>query len=428
MNKYDYNSQMIYYQKARFFRKINTNEFAYCIEPFAMFNENFSYNSTLNPHNLSSSQIDRISKIAHFGYGYSNHTDSKWYAITQFMIWKETNNGDYYFTDSLNGNRINIFQDEINEINNLINEYNTLPEFDDEYTLLSGNAIIFKRNLKNTIVTGENLKQDGNKLVVNPSIEGEYTYNVLREDNIYNKPYIFYESNNSQDMLIQGDIKSINKSFKVKVIKPEIKVTKIDEDTQSIIPSGEGKLDGATFTLTNENNEVIKELTIENNQSIINDIPLGKYYIKETTPGEGYLLNNNTYEINITKENTKQQITIENKIIEKTITIEKKYGNTNSLMAEANISFDIYNSNNEKIYTITTNNLGIASITLPYGKYTLKQINTTEGYKKIDDITIIVDNTEDELIELKDLRIEVPNTSTNDYLLILIIKYLLTLW
>lgn len=428
MNKYDYNSQMIYYQKARFFRKTNTNEFAYCIEPFAMFNENSSYNSTLNPHNLSSSQIDKISKIAHFGYGYNNHTDPKWYAITQFMIWKETNNGDYYFTDSLNGNRINIFQDEINEINNLINEYNTLPEFDDEYTLLSGNAIIFKRNLKNTIVTGENLKQDGNKLVINPSIEGEYTYNVVREDNIYNKPYIFYESNNSQDMLIQGDIKSINKSFKVKVIKPEIEITKIDKDTQSIIPSGEGELNGSIFTLTDENNKVIEELTIADNKSTLNNIPLGKYYIKETTPGEGYLLNNNTYEINITKENYKQQITIENKIIEKTITIEKKYGDTNTLMAEANISFDIYNSNNEKIYTITTNNLGIASITLPYGKYTLKQINTTEGYKKIDDITIIVDNTEDELIELKDLRIEVPNTSTNNYLLILIIKYLLTLW
>jgi len=428
MNKYDYNSQITYYQKARFFRKTNTNEFAYCIEPFSMFNENSSYNSTLNPHNLSSSQIDRISKIAHFGYGYNNHTDSKWYAITQFMIWKETNNGDYYFTDSLNGNRINIFQDEINEINNLINEYNTLPEFDDEYTLVSGYYIIFKKNLKNIKIIGEDFKQEGNKLVIGPKEEGEYTYNLIKEDNIYNKPYIFYESNNSQDMLLQGDIKSINKSFKVKVIKPEIEITKIDKDTQSIIPSGEGELNGSIFTLTDENNKVIEELTIANNQSTLNNIPLGKYYLKETTPGTGYLLNDNTYEINITKENYKQQITIENKIIEKTITIEKKYGNTNSLMAEANISFDIYNSNNEKISTITTNNLGIASITLPYGTYTLKQVNTTEGYKKIDDITITIDNTEDELIELKDLRIEVPNTSTNNYLLILIIRYLLTLW
>ena len=30
----------------------------------------------------------KISMIAHFGYGYKNHTDVKWYAITQFMIWQ----------------------------------------------------------------------------------------------------------------------------------------------------------------------------------------------------------------------------------------------------------------------------------------------------------------------------------------------------
>ena len=79
-----------------------------------MFNENSRYNSTTNPYNLSESQIDRISKIAHFGYGYGTHTDPAWYAITQFMIWQTSSNGDYYFTDSINGNRITIFQPEMN--------------------------------------------------------------------------------------------------------------------------------------------------------------------------------------------------------------------------------------------------------------------------------------------------------------------------
>ena len=428
MNKYDYNTHITYFQKARFFRKTNTNEFAYCIEPFKIFNENSSYESTLNPNSLTNEQIDRISKIAHFGYGYKNHTDKAWYAITQFMIWQASSNGDYYFTDSLNGNRINIFQNEINEINYLIDNYNKLPNINNNYTLISGNDLVIETNLYNFKVTGENITQEDNKLIINPTKEGKYTYNLIKEDNTYNKPYIFYQSFNSQDLIETGNIKSINTSFTVDVIKTEIEITKIDKDTKSILPKGEASLDGAIYSLYDENNNLIKDLEIINNQSIISNIPLGKYYIKEKTPGIGYLLDNNIYEINITKEKSKQELIVENKVIEKTITIEKKYGDTNTLKGEKDISFDIYNNNYEKINTITTNSLGIAEITLPYGEYTLKQINTTEGYNKVDDITIKVDNQDNETIELKDLKIEVPNTHTTNYLLIEIIKLLLYPW
>ena len=427
MNKYDFNTHITYYQQARILRKTNTNEIAYCIEPFTMFNGNSIYQSTTTP-NLSSYQIDRISKIAHFGYGYSNHTNQIWYAVTQLMIWQEATYGDYYFTDSLNGNRINIYQNYINEINNLINKYNEFPSFDSEYTLISGNNLVLEKDLSNITVTGDNLIQENNKLIINPTNEGTYTYNVVKEDNIYNKPYIFYKSSNSQDLIIGGDINTKSLSFKVNVIKTEIQLIKIDKDTQYIEPRGEASLDGAIYSLYNENNEFIKDLVIEHNQATINNIPLGKYYLKEKEAGTGYQLDTNTYEINLTKDNYKHQLMVENKVIEKTITIEKKYGDTNILKAEPNISFNIINSYYEIINTITTNDLGIASITLPYGTYTLKQVNTTEGYQKIDDIAITINNTLDEIIELKDLRIEVPNTSTNNYLLIELIKLLLVLW
>ena len=428
MNKYDYNSHITYFQKARFFRKTNNNEFAYCIEPFSIFNENSKYESTTTPYNLSESQIDKISKIAHFGYGYKNHTDPKWYAITQFMIWKESANGDYYFTDSLNGNRIDRFNDEMNEINNLINNYNKIPHFNEEYTIISGNNLILEENFENIKITGDNQILENNKLIINPTKEGIYTYNLVKEDNTNNKPYIFYQSSNSQNLIETGNIPNLSTSFKVNVLKTEIELTKIDKDTKSIIPKGEASLDGAIYSLYDENNNLIKDLIIENNQSIINNIPLGKYYIKEKQAGIGYLLDTNTYEIDITKEKTKHQLIVENKVIEKTITIEKKYGDNNTFKSEENISFEIYNNNYERISTITTNNLGIAQITLPYGTYTIKQVNTTDGYKKVDDINITIDNREEELIELKDLKIEVPNTSTNNYILLLILKFLLTLW
>ena len=172
----------------------------------------------------------------------------------------------------------------------------------------------------------------------------------------------------------------------------------------------------------------IKDLVIKNNQSIIKNINFGKYYLKETTPGIGYLLNDKIYEINITEKNTHQEIIVENKVIEKKITIEKKYGDNYILKNEKNISFDIYNYLDEKINTITTNEEGIAEITLPYGEYKIVQINSTEGYQKIDPITIKIDNTENEKIELKDMKIPVPNTHTDNTLLLEIIKLLLILW
>ena len=429
MNKYDYNSHITYYQKARFFRKTNTNEFAYCIEPFKIFNENSNYSSTSTPNKLTDKQIDKITKIAHFGYGYKDHTDPKWYAITQFMIWKESENGDYYFTDYLNGNRITRFENEMNEINNLINNYQKIPNLNNNYTIISGNELIIEdNNLIDFKVIGDNAILENNKLLINPTKEGTYTYNLLKEDNIYNKPYIFYQSSNSQDLIKTGDINSLNINFTVDVIKTEIELTKIDKDSKSILPKGEASLDGAVFSLYDENNNHIKDLEIINNQSIINNIPFGKYYLKEIKPGIGYSLNNNTYEVIISKEKSKHQVIVENKVIEKNITIEKKYGDTNTLLGEKDISFEIYNKIYEKISTITTNESGIAEITLPYGEYTFKQLNTTDGYTKVNDFTITIDNTNNELIELKDLKIEVPNTSTNNYLLIEIIKLLLRLW
>ena len=64
------------------------------------------------------------------------------------------------------------------------------------------------------------------------------------------------------------------------------------------------------------------------------------------------------------------------------------------------------------IKTIITNEKGIAEITLPYGKYKLTQLTTTEGYQKITPIQFEIVNDSEIFYELKDYKIPVPNTST----------------
>ena len=73
------------------------------------------------------------------------------------------------------------------------------------------------------------------------------------------------------------------------------------------------------------------------------------------------------------------------------------YGNSSKeLYDEPNITFLVY-KNNELINKITTNEIGEATIILPYGKYTIKQENTKEGYLKVNDFEITVDGKNKEL-------------------------------
>jgi len=297
MSKYQPSTQTTYYQTARTFREINTMELAYCIEPFAMFNQHAQYESTINPYNLTPEQIDRISKIAYFGYRYGNHQNTYWYAVTQLMIWQVADpTGDYYFTESLNGRRINGYQKNIDEINYLVDNYNVKPSFSNqEYTIVENEKLILEDNNNQLSY----YQTDSNEITINNNIletkelsTGEYNFKLYRYNGIHNRPQVFYQTNDSQNVIKMGDIKTDEINIKVNVIKTEIEINKIDEDNESIIPQGEAELDGAKYSITNENNEEIAEATIKDNSYVITNIPFGKYNIQEIEPGIGYTLDN----------------------------------------------------------------------------------------------------------------------------------------
>ncbi len=418
MNKYQYSTKTTFYQKARFFRKSGTNEFTYCIEPFSFFEDNQNYESTVNPYNLTKNQIDRISKIAYFGYGYKGHTSSKWYAITQMMIWQASDSsGDYYFTDSLNGKRVNYYTNEIAEINNLIEEYNRLPSIaNKEYRIVEGHELIlhdYNNVLRSYQIDSNEVTIMDNFLRFENPQEGEYTFNLSRNENNYKKPLIFYQSKNSQNLIKTGDLNKINTTLKVKVVKTSLLIVKVDKDTMTVTPSGNAKLDGAIYTIYDSNMNEIGDYEIRNNQILTGNLNFGKYYVKEKSPGTGYTLDENIYEANIDIENTNAELILANEVIKKKIIIEKQYGEGNNFTAEKNIDFDIFNSKGDLVKTISTNDQGIVEIILPYGEYTFVQKNSTKGYKKVEPFKINITNQEEEKITLKDLKIPVPNTHTS---------------
>ena len=152
----------------------------------------------------------------------------------------------------------------------------------------------------------------------------------------------------------------------------------------------------------------------------------GTYYLKETKTGVGYEQNNEVYEIKFTGDNPIIELTIKNKVIEKEIIIKKLYGDGKLMLNEPNITFEIYDKDNNLVTEITTNQDGLAKLTLPYGHYKIVQKNTTEGYTMIKPFTIFINKENNEYYYTindykipeeeepkEEISIEVPNTGTN---------------
>ena len=439
MVRYDKSTKTKYYQKARTYRRTSDGKLAYCLQPFTKFNpSDNNYETVGSLPNISEETLTRINDIIGFGYGYVGHTnDLKWYAITQLMIWQTVEpDSEFYFTDTLNGNRINIYNSEILTINNLINNSYIMPSFNNKtfYGIVGKPLTITDTNNVFGFYTNgssDSIKNN-NSLTITKNKQGCYEETFYRTYNANNEPVLFYYNPNSQHLATIG--KPNNREAKVRYCFNELnlKIKKVDKDTGTTESIGEASLKDTVFTLYNKNMEKITDLTLdENMEAKINstdfNLDYGTYYLKETQTGTGYLPNDKVYEINFTENNPTIDLTIENKVIEKEVTIKKLYGDGKLMQTEPNITFEIYDKDNNLVKSITTDQNGIAKITLPYGHYKIVQVNTTEGYTKIKPFeTFINDIDKDYYYTINDYKIpkeetpeetisiEVPNTSTKE--------------
>lgn len=301
------------------------------------------------------------------------------------------------------------------------------PSFTEKtHYIIEGNNLILtdKNNVLNQYKTKTHQIYN-NELHLNNLKKGTHHIKLTKEYTRYNHPILFYQSPNSQNLVKIGNLENEETNLEIQVINSNIQINKIDSENKNIYPQGDSSLNNAIFGLYDENLNLLNEYTIINNKINIENINFGKYYLKEIKPGIGYNLNPKTYEINITENNYNHSLTIENQVIKKKIIIKKTYGENNNLNNESNIEFEVYNNNEKLINTIKTNEQGIAEITLPYGKYKIKQLNTTTGYQKIEPFFIEVKDNIEETIELTDYKIPVPNTEKNKINFLKILKSIL---
>ena len=392
-NSLDYNGWII--------KSTANNYIYYCIDPathMPFLNESKanSYNKIVSEKDIISklkideNTLTRIKLLAYYGYGYKdekyNHTSKKWYGITQVLIWR-TIRPDVtwtFKTGRYGGIKASLHFSEVSELLTLVYNHSILPSFDseelnlfvgDKITLEDTNNVLYKFNIKPT----NNIKviKKDNKLEIT-ALEKTKEKLILEKQEVSNDFYLL-KSNNVQDVITRGNVNNYKTSYvNVNIYDGELILKKIDKDEKTF----NDKLIGSIISLYDNNDNLIKDIEITKEEEIIT-LENGSYYLKEKTPTRGYELNEKKYYFEISKENNKPIITIENNKIKGNLIINKLYGGSGyDYVSEEGACFDIYDNNDNLLYEETTNNKGIIKIeNMELGKYYFVEKESPKYYK-----------------------------------------------
>lgn len=248
-------------------KRKSDNAFVYCLQPFVSLKQGENYNGYYTLNNdfyIDDNTLLRIRLLAQFGYQYASHNDIKWYGITQYLIWKAVEpDADIYFTDSKYGNRIIIYEDEIAEIENIINNYLELLEITEKKLIF--NSIEEFIEWKGTNIFFKDITIDTNQEIIISSL---------------NRKEMFFYHDISQNLYLYGESLPVKISFEIELFK-EVIIRKW---------YGSGKYDleeGATFEIYRDS-VLIDTITTDKFGIAHISLPYGIYSIVQISGIDGY--------------------------------------------------------------------------------------------------------------------------------------------
>lgn len=406
------------YQQLSIIARKSDNQFVYCIEPGTPLDSNETYVGQDYDQsyvaNMTQAQWRRIQLLAYYGYGYSdsevNHNDIKWYSVTQYLIWKTVPHGyDIYFTDSLNGNRITKYTNEIAEMEDLLNKHYATPDFGaSSYQMAIGNTlkltdksgVLSKYEVSNNSYVSSS--KSGNDLYITANVVGNTTLSLTKRDVKYSHPTIVYVKPGTQDIVQAGSYDPIDVNLNLNILGGRISITK--KDSCGSVPN-DASIEGAIYGIYDANGNKVTEITTDaNGEATSGYLPsLGKFYVQEIKASNNYLLDSTRYEVVLTAENTAANVPIHIDVKENRkakISLVKTDSKTgNRAQGDATLKgavYDIFDVNGNRVGSMTTDENGRAiSGYLPdVGTYTIKEVKPSKGYNL--DPTIYTINVEED--------------------------------
>jgi len=402
-------------------KRASDNQFVYCIQPGVSINEEtlyegFAYNQAAVAQ-LTEEQWQRITLLSYYGYGYVdeyvNHTDKKWYAVTQYLIWQvEPYGQEIFFADKLQGKKIDIFEEEMAELNRLVDNHLTLPSFSnvskdmiigETITLTDNNSMLANYDIE-SVSDNISVSKNLNNLYITAKGVGTTKLTLTRNATKYNTPPIVYNAPGTQRILARGNVDPFKINLNINIVGGKVSINKLDSETNTSKPQlSDANLSGAIYDVFDENYNLITTLTTDKNAYAESDnilAPNKTYILKERKSSSGYLLDTQEYRFTL-NNNLHVHLNVKENIMKRKVDIYKVYASneTGIMTPEPNITFDIYLKSNNQYYTsITTNRSGFATVMLPFGTWIFKQTNSTQYYEKVEDFEVIIQNNNNEPI------------------------------
>lgn len=248
----------------------------------------------------------------------------------------------------------------------------------------------------------DTIKTDSNGVAITKKLPIDQKYTVLEKSTLQN--YVLSEETQTVT-LEQDQIKDI--TFENEKKKGQIRVIKVDMDDNEVL------LEGVTFDVLDENGQVVDTIeTDSNGEAITKRLPIDqKYTILEKSTLQNYVLSEETQTVTLEQDQIKN-ITFENEKIKGYIEITKiseddnKYNGVAAGTPLAGAVFDIYDSENNIVDTVTTGEDGKAMTKLLVkGQYTVLEKSSGSIYYLL--------NENEYKVEIKEHKEIVPLTITN---------------
>ena len=203
--------------------------------------------------------------------------------------------------------------------------------------------------------------------------------------------------------------------------KGKIILEKIDEQTKEV-------LSGVTFaiyskedilgyqgTVLYKKDTYLGTYTTDLQGRISIELPLGSYYLKEIKTQDSYFLEEQPIEVTFDISSsliTTKQIVVTNRLKEGTLKIEKLDSHTR--LPIVGVSIEIFREDGSSLGIYETDLEGRIELSLPYGKYLIKEVKAKEGYLLPE--TLYPVEIKEDVISIKlwnDPIIDVPDTEKN---------------